>query len=450
MMWLFAALLAISNPQEARMKTTLENGVQVYVAQKKGLPITQVYLVVMAGSIYDPSGKEGLANLTTALLDEGTKHRTEEEIALEIEKIGGRIYLNTGAYYTSMSLTVLSPYTDIGLDVIADMLQNSIFPEERVEKERDRVLSGIKDQLSDPNSVLDREFIKAVYAGHPLGHPENGYLNTVESITREDIVQFYQTYYRPERTYLVFVSDLEPEEALKKVKKYFGTWTVEGSGPGDVKIPDPQPIQGFHVKVFHMPVNQVFVAFGHLGPLRKNPDYNKIRLMNYILGGGGFASRMMQKVRVEKGFAYGVSTGFRPGVFLPGYFRSTTETKVESAHEAIPLMFEVIREMQEEGPTDQELSDAKSYYEGSIPRMTETYSQYARALLEEMLYGLPQNFWLKDVEEIKTLTREDVIEAARKYIDLNNLVMVLVADTSKFDLKKLKFPHADISIEIPY
>ncbi len=450
MIWLLSFLLAASNPQEARMKTQLANGIQVYVAQKKGLPITQVYLVVMAGSIYDPPGKEGLANLTTALLDEGTQNRTEEEIALEIEKIGGQIYLNTGAYYTSMSLTVLSPYMDIGLDVLADMLQNSIFPEERVQKERDRVLSGIKDQLSDPNSVLDREFIKAVYAGHPLGHPENGYLNTVESITRDDIVSFYQTYYRPDRTYLVLVSDLSPEEALAKVKKYFEGWSVQGEGPKSDTIPAPQPIQGVHVKVFHMPVNQVFVAFGHLGPLRKNPEYNKIRLMNYILGGGGFASRMMQKVRVEKGFAYGVSTGFRPGVFLPGYFRATTETKVETAHEAIPLMFDVIREMQKEGPTDQEIADAKSYYEGSIPRMTETYAQYARALLEEMLYDLPENFWLKDVEEIKTLTREDVIEAARKYIDLKNLVIVLVADTSKFDVEKLGFPKEQISFETPY
>ncbi len=438
----------ILSPKEARMKKTLPNGIKILVAQKQGLPITQIYMAVEAGAIFDPKGKEGLANLTASLLDEGTKTRTDEEIALQIENVGGRLSINTGSYLITASLSVLSPYIDTGLDILNDIVRNPTFPEERFAREKERIISGIKEDLSDPNSVVDREFIQLVYEGHPLGHPTSGYLNTMESITRDDVLNFYKTHYSPDRTYIVAVSDKPVEETFKKIKDYFGDWKVSSTHES-TEIPEVPEIRGIKVRVYHMPVNQVFVAMGHLGPLRKDPEFNKVRVMNYILGGGGFVSRMMKKIRVEKGYAYSTYTTFRPGITLPGFFEASMETKVETAHDAIKLMFEVIKELKEHGVTEQELKDAQSFYEGSIPRLTETYPQYASALFQELYYGLPENFWLKDVEDIKKFTVDDILSAARKYLHPDNFVMVLVADTSKFDVNKLNLSGADISIETP-
>lgn len=431
------------------MKVTLPNGIKVLVAQKKGLPITQIYLAVEAGAIYDPKGKEGLANLTASLLDEGTKTRTDQEIALAIENVGGRLSINTGKHLITANLTVLTPYSDTGLDILSDVIKNPTFPQERFKKERERIISGIKEELSDPNSVVDREFIQLVYQDHPLGHPTSGYLNTMESITYDDVLNFYQTFYGPDRTYLVAVSDMPAEQTLEKIREYFADWKIIKSNPVIPEIPNVNPIHGIKIRVYHMPVNQVFVAMGHLGPLRTDPEFNKVRVMNYILGGGGFVSRMMKKIRVEKGYAYSTYTTFRPGVTLPGYFEANMETKVETAHDAIQLMLKVIDESKKSGVTQQELDDARSYYEGSIPRLTETYPQYASALFQELYYGLPEKFWLKDVEQIKKVTTEDVLQVARKYLHPDNFVMVLVSDTSKFDVKKLNFPNAEISIETP-
>lgn len=434
--------------KEARMKETLPNGIKVLVAQKQGLPITQIYIAVEAGGIFDPKGKEGLANLTASLLDEGTKNRTDEEIALEIENVGGRLTINTSSYTVTLSLTVLSPYIGTGLDILRDILQNPTFPEERFNKEKERVISGIKEELSDPNSVVEREFIQLVYEGHPLGHPTSGYLSTVESIKREDVLEFYRSYYYPERTYIVAVSDKPVKETFEKIGSFFADWEV-GLARHGTKVPKISEIEGIKVRVYHMSVNQVFVAMGHLGPLRKDPEYNKVRVMNYILGGGGFASRMVKKIRTEKGYAYSTYTTFKPGVILPGYFEADMETKVETAHNAIRLMLEVIKELKENGITKDELQDAQLYYEGSIPRLTETYPQYASALFQELYYGLPEEFWLKDVEEIKSFTLDDIDYAAKKYLHPDNFVMVLVADTSKFDIEELKLPNMTISVEIP-
>lgn len=431
------------------MKLTLDNGIKVYIAHKKDLPITEIAFAVEAGGIYDFPGKEGLAYLMGHLLEKGTFKRTEDEIDNILEKAGIILDVNVGKHFIHISITSLSNHKETAIDILSDIVTNPIFPEKFVEREKEKVINEIKNELSDPNSVVEREFLKLVYGEeHPLGKPVNGFLTSIEKITRQDILEFYQKFLKPQRAYIAVVSDAQPSQILSLIKEYFSLWKAEEDSDG-VSVPPPQFPTKPVLWVYHMPVNQVFIKFGHLAPLRNNPDYNKIRLMNYILGGGGFSSRVVKIVRAQKGYAYSVFTAFSFGYKFPGIFYGNTETKIETAHDAVKSFIQVIEDFLKEGATERELKDAKSFFEGSLPRLTETYRQIAKLMMDEMIYGLKEKFWVDDVEEIKRVTLKDIKEVTTKYLNPNSLVGVIVTDTTKFDIKKLNLPF-DFEFKTPY
>jgi zinc protease len=430
-------LFALEKPFPVK-KSILENGLTVIVAEKRDLPIFLATVAVKTGSVYDPVGKEGTANLVGRLLDKGTKERNANEIAEVIEGLGGNLSISTGRWTTRVTLSILSKHRETGLEILSDILMNPLFKEDEIEREVGKVLSEINEKKSDPNSVLDDKFREALYGDHPLGKPVEGYRESLKKIKRGDIVEFYEKFYVPNNSILVIVSDINPDDVMEIVNRYFRKWKRKELEFPEIK--PPKPIMGKRVIVVDMDVNQAFIALGNLGIERKNPDFNKLRVANYILGGGGFASRFFMKIRNEKGYAYSTYSYFSPGYKFPGYFIAETETKLESASPAINLMVKLIRDIREKGVKEKELDDARSFYEGSIPRQTETYSQIAGALLEEELYGLPLYHWLEDVEEIKSFKKEDIDEVAKKYFDPDNFVLVIVAnkDSLKLDIEGVK------------
>lgn len=439
---LMAATSAEKKPFELE-KRELPNGLKVIVAQKPGLPIFQAILAIKSGALYEQ--KPGVANLTARLLDKGTLNRSAQEIADEIEGLGGSLNINANHYTLQASVSLLSDYADKGLEILSDVVLHPTFPEEEVEKQKHQIISEIHQRKSDPDNVVAERFQKEVYQGHPLGRPVEGEPEEVQTLTRQDVLDFFHKYFKPNISVLVVVTDLPPKTVFELAEKYFSGWE-----PGEVNYPEIPPVkktQGKRAVVIHMDVNQAFVALGFIGLKRSDPDYNKVRLMNYILGGGGFASRFFRKVRNEMGYAYSVYSYFMPGVKYPGYYLAGVQTKLESANDAITLMLDLIRGMQEKGATEKELEDAKGYYEGSIPRQTETYSQIARALLNAEIYGLPDFYWLKDVEVILSTSLEEVQAMARKYLQPDDYVLVVAADTSQFKLHIPGLPKDHIRYE---
>ncbi|MFQ5906219.1 MAG: M16 family metallopeptidase [bacterium] len=284
----------------------------------------------------------------------------------------------------------------------------------------------------EPFQVVSDAYRDMVYAGSPLHKPVAGFVSTVSDIRRDDIAQFHKTYFLPNNSVVVIVADLSVEKIIDLVSLYFGSWER-----GDLEvpmIPVPEPTKGKSVRLVDMDINQSYIAFGHLGLKRKDPDYNAVRVMNYILGGGGFVSRIAKSIRIRQGLAYSAYSYFVPGPAYEGYFRAGLQTKTGSTSQALNSLLEEIERIRDEPVAEQELEDAKSFYEGSLPRKQETYVQVAGLFVDREIFGLKDNFWVEDLKEIRSLTREDIQRVARKYLDPDNFIVAIATKVDSLTL----------------
>ncbi|HDM90200.1 MAG TPA: insulinase family protein [candidate division WOR-3 bacterium] len=415
------------------VRDTLPNGLVVVAARKEGLPLFRALLAFRAGALYDPAGKAGTAYILKDLFQQGPEGMTSTELAYAIEGLGGEIGSRVSYNDLRISLGVLSPHADSALSILARVVSKPALRPEDFQKLKRRALSRLQQVYSDPNRVVSRHFRRALYGEHPLGRPIEGDESSLEALTLEDVRDFYERFCYPNNAVLIIVSDIEQSKVIEMVRRHFGEWA-----PGKVKIPEipsPRPVEGKYVEIIDMDVNQSYISLGHLGLRRSDPDYNGVRIMNYILGGGAFASRFFKIVRNEKGLAYSAYSYFEAGSKFPGYFIAHLETSVDNTNDAVGLVLNLIRDMKRKGVKKEELDDARAYFKGSLPRMTETYDRLADAILFGELQGLPDMYWEKDVEEIQKMDVDYVNEMARKYLDPENFVLVIVSDTSKLRLE---------------
>ncbi len=433
--------LTTATAQEIKLppikKTTLDNGLKVIIIEHRELPVVAFRLVLKSGSACDPSGKAGLANLTAGLLRKGTKTRSATQIAEEIDFVGGSWGGGAGLDATFGTCQVLAKYFDVGLDLLSDIILNPTFKEEEIERLVKQTLAGIKQQKDDPESVAEEKFREFVFGDHPYGQPSEGTEESIIAITREDIVNFHKKYYVPNNAILAVVGDVKSDEAIKKVKAKFSQWS--GAKVIPPSFIEPPPIKGHQILLVDKPdLTQTYIKVGHLGIERKNPDYFAVRVMNYILGGGGFASRLMEEVRAKRGLTYGIHSSF-DRYKLRGAFEVTTFTRNDSTAAAISATIDQIKRIRAEEVTDKELEDTKSFYNGYFPLQFETPQQIATQILNVELYDLGEDYIKNFRKNIKAVTKEDVMRVAQKYLDPDNLKLVVVskADDVKSSLESL-------------
>lgn len=423
-------------------KEVLKNGLKVLAYQKTKLPMLVCLYSFKIGSIHDPKGKEGLVNLLISMLERGTEKRNYMEIEEEFAILGTRFSYDVSKTFSTLGITTLLENSEKSLEILSDIIYNPVFPKEEFEKEKERLINEIISNKSEPDYVSEILLTKYIYKDHPLGHLPEGDENSLKNINLEDIKEFYKKYFVPENAICVIVGAKSPEELVDLVKKYF-----EKEKTGE-KIPwfrIPPPISGINVKIFHMNINQSYITMGNFGPLRKSPDFNAARIMNYIFGGGGFSSRLFEEIRNKRGYAYHVGSGFLITDPYPSLYTFGLQTKIENTNDAIKVIFEEINKIKRE-IKDKEIEDTKSYFKGYLPRITETYYQIATNLLTQELYELPEFFWEKEVEEIEKLKKEEIIDAAKKYLDSQNILIVIVTDTSKY--KPILEKIGNVNIEI--
>ncbi|MBI5197520.1 MAG: insulinase family protein [Nitrospirae bacterium] len=429
--WFLLALMgvlcfpALSPAKEKIDRIVLDNGLVLLVAERHTLPTVHVSMAIQAGAVLDPAEKSGLANLTASLLEEGTKTRTSKQIAEAIDFIGGSLSAAGGVDYASAALTVLKKDIHTGFDLLSDILLHPIFPQEELDRVRREVLGSIISQKTDPGVVASKTFQEMVFKGHPYSQPVEGKEETLPEIRREDIQKFYETYFRPNRTIMVIVGDVNRDEAIRIVKQYFGKW--EKKEAPKVLLPSLSNPSGKEVKLIQRDITQANVFLGHLGVARENPDFYKIWVMNYILGGGGFGSRLTTEVRENRGLAYSVYSYFDARK-LPGTFRVGLQTKNPSANEAIALVKKEIQRILQEEVTAEELADAKAYLTGSFPLKLDTNSKMANFLTQVEIYNLGLDYIEEYPKKIQAVTRKDVQAAAQKYLDPEHYILVVVAD----------------------
>jgi zinc protease len=420
-------------PMESK---TLSNGLEVLVIEHHELPVVAFRLVFMTGAAYDPKGQAGLANLTADLLRKGTKSRSATEISEAIDFVGGSLSTGADRDATFVTCKVLKKYFDTGLELLADVVLNPTFAEEEIDRLKSQTVSSLIQQKDDPNVVVRWEFDRQLFGEHPFANPLSGTVKSLESLNQDDIARFHERFYRPNNAILCVVGDVKSKDVFKKVSRRFSGWK-KGGFP-KASFPSPPPVSGYRILLVDKPdLTQSNIKFGHLGVDRSNPDYFPLVLMNYILG-GSFVSRLVNVVRVEKGLTYGIWSWFEMNK-QPGAFAVTTFTRNDSALKAIEASVQELRRIREEGVTEEELKEAKSFYRGYFPLRFETPEQIATRILETKIYGLGKNYLRDYRKNMDKVTMEEVNRVARKYVGPDNLVFVVVskAEEVRSDLEKL-------------
>jgi zinc protease len=404
----------------------LQNGLKVLLVENPTIPTISLNASVLAGARYDPADKAGLALMASRLLDEGTEKRNSLEIAEAIESVGGAIETDGSFERIVASAGILKKDVDLGLELLADILIQPIFPQDFVEKEKERTLSEIASAKDRPQVIAGWAFNELVYQEHPLHRPSHGYPDTVARLTRDDLLAFHQRYFVPNNTILSVVGDLTVSEILPRIERFLSSWQ-----PHPIAFPQYPPALrqlDRRQKVINMPAQQLNIYLGHLGIDRANPDFYTLQVLDTILGGGaGFTARIPQKLRDELGLAYTTFASITMTAAQdPGRFVAFIGTSPENMNLAIDGLLGEIRRIVAEPVTMEELQDAKDYLTGSFVFAFETSSQIARFLVHAEVYGLGFDYVEKYPEYIKSVSIEDVSRVARKYLDPENYTLVVV------------------------
>ncbi|MCC7202122.1 MAG: insulinase family protein [Nitrospirae bacterium] len=425
--------ISLASPGIEPKRVVLKNGITLLFVETHALPMVNISVAIKAGAIYDPPGKGGVASLTSALIDEGTTTRTSRQIAEEIDFIGGKLSAAGGEDYSSASLVVLKKDISTGMELLTDILLNPVFPAEELERKKKETIAAIISERDDPGAVASKEFYRAVFQGHPYGIPVEGDEESVSRITRDDIMNFYQQFYKPNNTIISVTGDLNYKEAVSLIETSFVRWDKSR-----LKLPEVPPVnkvsKGDSILIDRN-ITQSNIVLGHTGISRDNPDYYAVSLMNYILGGGGFESRMTKEIRDNKGLAYSVYSHFDVNRF-PGAFTVEVQTKNESARDAIEGIRTELKKIREEQVSDDELNDAKAYLTGSFPLRLDTNAKISNFMLMVEYYNLGPDYIRDYPNKINSVTKDDILRVARKYIDTENCVTVVVGKQEKTGLRK--------------
>jgi len=409
----------------------LSNQLVLLASGEHSLPFVTVQLLVDSGSRKDPSGEEGLSYLTAKSLLHGTSKRTINQINEDLDFMGASLSSSSGRDYSTLTLKVLKKDLDKGFDLFMEVLTQSIFPEEEIKRETEKTLAAIQSEEDQPEEVAEKAFLKALFLSSPYGHPVEGTKESVPKLNREEALRFYRSYYHPNNAIVTIVGDITEHEIKTKLVPRLEKWS-KGEIP---KVPFVNTFEREQKTVkINRPITQANIILGNAGVSRENPDFYALTVMNYILGGGGFASRLMEVIRNKRGLAYSVASFFDPGKY-PGSFQVVLQTKNPSAREALSLALQQMERIQKELILEKELEAAKKYLIGSFPMRFDTQGKLANFLSQVEYYGLGLNYPEKYSSLIGSITREEVLRVAKKYLHPKQYVLVIVANLKEAGLE---------------
>ncbi len=410
----------------------LENGMVLLLAEKHDIPVVTMNMAIKAGSTSVPADEPGLASITASLLTQGTTKRTASQISREIDFIGGSLSASGGNDFASASLRVLTRDIRKGLDLFSDVLMHPVFDQQEIDRKVKETLAEIQRQKEEPGVVANEAFDKAVFGGNAYGRTSEDVAAYLPKLTRQDITLFYSSRYVPNNAIIAVVGDVSEREIVPLLNEYFKSWKKKDL-PLPASVPPPV-IEKTFVKKIDKKVTQANIAMGHIGISRENPDYYAVSVMNYILGSGGFTSRLMDNIRDNKGLAYDVRSSFAAQK-EPGSFMVTIQTKNESANAVIAETLKEVRRIRTEPVSEKELNDAKAYLTGSFPLKMDTSAKIAGMLTSIEIFNLGLDYPIKYPNVINAVTREDIQRVAVKYLHPDAMAIVVVADQEKAKLK---------------
>lgn len=435
-----AAPRAAQIPQP--VEKTLANGLRVIVVQKANVPLVAVRLVIKTGGEADPPNRAGLADMTATLLTKGTKTRTAEQIAQQVEALGAT--LETGAAWDNSfaQLSVLSSNLPQAMKYVADVVRNPTFTQEEIDRLREQNLDALRVAMRQPRALAGFVAARVIFGEGPYGHSLGGTPESLEATKREDVVAFHKNYYRPDNAILVFGGDIDPKRAFALAETQFGGWKATGAMPASVHT-NAAPLQPRVVVVDLPEAGQAAVVVGRQGIRRVDPAYSVAQVANAVLG-GGYSSRLNQEIRIKRGLSYGAGSTFELRRDV-GPFTATTQTKNESAAEVAAIIVDELNRLGTSDVAVEELTPRKASLIGNFSRQLETSAGLVARIATLALYNVPLSEVNKYISGIEGVSAADVASFAKSHLAGSGASVVIVGDAKKFvdDLKK-RFANVDV------
>ena len=419
------SLLKYDPPDPKAFRTLFANGLRGYIEEDHNLPLINISAMVNFGGLYLSKDKQGLDSIMSGtMIRGGTKTKEGTAIEERIDFLGGSLNFNVGDRTSTLSLSVLSKDLDEGMGLFFDVLMNPEFREAPLNLAKVRLVQQLRQANDQPSGVLSREYEKILYGDGPLTWQPTR--KTYESITSADLKAIHAQYFFPKNIILTASGDFAKADLKAKIDKYVANWQNK-----NVKLPAfskqfPQPEPG--VYFIQMPINQGYINIGHLGLEDTNPDYFAVQVMNFILGGGSFSSRITMKVRSDEGLSYNQGSRFSYRWGFPGTFSGYVQTKSSTVGYAISLIENEFNRIRKEPVSDAEMDTAVNYYLESFPGSFETAQSRVSTFANLEMNGRPMDYYKTYRDKIRAVTKAKVQEIANKYIQPDKLVVMIVGD----------------------
>jgi len=422
----------------------LKSGPVAYVVPDRELPLINISILVRTGDYLDPEGKEGLTDLTGYLLARGgTKSKTAEELDERLAFLAANLSSSAGGVQGSVSLNLLSKDLDEGLAILREILTAPRFQDDKITLRKQQMLQSMKQRNDDSANIETREADLLAY-GEKFFNNHFTTQTSVESITRADLEGFHQKWFAPGSFVLAVNGDFDRDEMIAKLEKLFGDWPFKGETPPPV--PTNPTFAAAGVYLVDKDVNQGRVTMMLPGIKRDDPDYFSVMIMNDILGGGGFTSRIMNRVRSDEGLAYSAFSTFQGGTYFPLKFTAGFQSKSRTVAYATSIVLEELKRITNEAVSAEELNNSKRGYVERFPRSFATKGQVAGQFAQDEFtgrYASDPGYWKSYRSKISTVTQADVQRVAKKYLTPEKLVILAVGQK-----KDILLGHPDHAVKL--
>ena len=413
-------------PDDYRHK--LKCGATAYVAENPEVPTFELRVLVRTGSMYEPVEKAGLADMTGYLMrNGGVQGMTAKELDEKLALLAGEITVNIGGSQGTANLFCLSKDMDQGLELFMKVLRTPVFEQEDLDRYRADVLSELEQRNASTRDIESREWSFLMYGDHPCTVPYRRTEQSVNSITREDMIDFHKKYFFPKNFIFAVSGDFKTKEILSKLDHMLEAWPDQELNLSAIpdQIPNPKP--GVYM-IKKEDVNQSRIRVGHIGVKRDIPDQHALMVMNDILGGGGFTSRIVRRVRSDEGLAYNAGSVFARPVLYPGTFQAWFQTKHETGAFGTRLILDEIDRIRTEKCEAEIVNNSKASFISDLVNPFSSKKNIVNTFADDEYTDRTDDYWQNYAKKIEAVTPDDVLAVAQKYLHPDKLVFLVVGD----------------------
>lgn len=415
-------------PKPGEYRQKLKCGATAYIAENPEVPTFDLTIRVRTGSMYEPVEKAGVADMTGYVMrNGGVQGMTPKELDEKLAYLAGEISVAIGGSQGTVSLFCLSKDIDQGLELLKKVLRTPVFDQAVIDRYRGDVLSELEQRNASTSDIESREWQFLMYGDHPCTVPYRRTEASVKSITRDDLVAFHKKYFFPKNFVVAASGDFKTKEVLAKLNGLFADWPDDAFDLPTVadQVPDPKP--GVYM-IKKEDVNQSRIRVGHIGVKRDIPDEPALLVMNDILGGGGFTSRIVRRVRSDEGLAYNAGSAFERPVLYPGTFRAWFQTKHATAAFGTKLIVDEIERIRTEKCDEESVENSKASFASDVVNPFSSRRNIVNTFADDQYTGRPDDYWQNYTKKMEAVTTDDVLAAARKYLRPDKLVFLVVGD----------------------